>query len=254
MKDLDEILNGDPDVDLPETSPDTEPDKAEVQAEEPDKGEGEKAPDDKDAKGEKEEPPSSKDEPVTVPVKALEDERRKRQELEHKLQSLEGQLEKTEPAPDPNEDPEGFQKWQQQQNERLQSVTDERLFNERCAMSEMLVKSQKEDYDEAYQAFEKAVQDEAQQIGYSPLAVALRRAENPALFAYEHGKKTLLMAQIGDPEQYRKAAYDEGYQAALRELEAKPRPPTSLASETSNSGRRGPDWNGPAPLSEILPD
>lgn len=200
------------------------------------------------------EPPSDKakadkiepGEPATIPKARLDAEIAKRKDLEERLSRLEGKDGEKPEKPDILEDPEGYEQY-----------LDTKLFTERCAISEELVKSSvgEQEYQKAYEAFEAAV-SENPALGYQ-----LRQAPNPAKFAYEQGRKHQFLAEIGnDP-----AAYKEKLKAELvaeikaeltaekpDETPAKPSPPKSLATKPSGPTSPGPGWQGPTPLEELL--
>lgn len=162
-------------------------------------------------------PPSAStetDDRPLVPRKALEDERRKRQDLEKRIEELSRQTtaqpqpqqqspqqEQPRPQrrqrPDPWTDPEGAAEHDRQEFFGA-------IFETRVIMSEELIRSAKTDYDEMKEIFiAEARQQPAleQQLKSHPL---------PAKFAYETGKRLKLMREIGDdPEAYRARVEEE---------------------------------------------
>jgi DNA repair exonuclease SbcCD ATPase subunit len=146
MDDIDNILNGE------------EPQVAEVveepQAEAPEEPKQPRGPDGKFAsKGEDTDaPPASED---RVPIAAIHDERRKRQELERRVAEYEAKLQQLQnppqPAPDMFENPEG---WQNHFGGQIkQQAAQEASFNSLLNTSEMLCRDKYEDFEEAKTKF-----------------------------------------------------------------------------------------------------
>lgn len=264
---LDDLLPDSPEDPTPEKEA-AKPDDKEVKAEaEPDKqpekdeakGEADKA-DKSDAElsadGEKDAPPASepktKDEKPTVPLAALEDERRKRQELEQKLSELDRKIseQKQEPRPDELEDPDGAAAWDK-------ARASERDFQTRAALSQELMAELHDDYDEIEQIFvEEAAKNPA-------LAVQWQNHAAPAKFAYQEGRRLKFAREVGDdPESYRERLKAELVPELKAELMKELKPdrtpvntPESLAKEPSDAPREaGKAWDGPAPLDQLLPE
>lgn len=110
--------------------------------------------------------------PQTVPLAALQDERRKRQELEAQIEQLRDQS----PKPDIFEDPDAVL-------EKLKAEVighaDQRWINASRAM----VMASKPDYVEREAVFMELTQ------GNPSLVSEMMKADNPALFAYETARK-----------------------------------------------------------------
>lgn len=192
------------------------------------------------------EPPAPQDDDKgqRVPLKALEDERRKRQELENRLAQLE---QKEAPkAPDPIDDPEGYQTYQ-----------DQKALNDRIELSMEFARELHEDFDDVYQVFI----DEA---ATNPvLAQQAIQAKAPALHCYREGKRLMQMREIGDPLEYA----NKQVEAATSELKAeiaelrkqletnqkRESIPQSLAGQRSVGQRGGPTEPTDASLSDLLP-
>lgn len=201
-------------------------------------------------KAEADEPPAveaPQPEPKAVPLAALQEERAKRQDLERRLREIE-EAKAKEPEPDFFEDPTGALK-------RFEQKIEERSVQERIAISEemMIDRVGQEKWDQALTAFESAVSENP------ALAAQMRGARNPAKFAYDYGNKTRLMKEMGDdPQAYRDRLKAE-VMAELKAELAKEQPAaslpktTSLAGAKSESGLKTPAWDGPAPLSDLLP-
>lgn len=138
-----------------------------------------------------------------VPLKALEDERRKRQQLEREFQDLKRKIEK--PAgkegsgePDPLIDPAGFR----------QHMRDEfRMETIEASRADMIDEVGEEDFGAAEAAFIAAAQADPK------LAEKLQRSRDPARVAWREGKK-LIEAQAkaqaeADPEVQKQKLRDE---------------------------------------------
>lgn len=193
--------------------------------------------------------PQETDDDKTVPLKSLTEERSKRQELERRLQQFEQQRnQQQEPAkaPDPIDDPEGYQQYQ-----------DQRTLNDRIELSLEIGREMHQDFDDVAKAF----YEEAEK---NPL-LAQQAIQNkaPGLFMYREGQRILRQREIGDPEDYAKRKVDEATAELRKELdelkakltndEKRSQIPPSLAGEAS-SGTGNPKQPSHTPLSNILPE
>lgn len=197
-------------------------------------------------KGDTEEaPPASASEPENVPVKALQDERRKRQELEQRFADLQQQVEQKtaapQPPPDIFEDPEGRLGVERQQ-------TAQELYQQRFFMSQKLAELQ-----HGKEAVVEAVNWAAEKVKQDPqFNMAALSQMDPVGFAIEQHRREQ-MASIS-PDDF--AAFN-----AWRELQAKqpaePAPavqfPTSTVQDGSVASRGGPVWSGHTPDKDLLP-
>lgn len=201
-------------------------------------------------KGEEEHevPPTPKEEPSTVPLTALQDERAKRQQLEQRLAQLqEGVGEK----PDPVTDPEGAYV-------ALQSDVQSQLLNMRIDMSRQVAVQNLQDYEEVEAKFmELAGQDPT-------YWTQVAQSANPAMTTYQLGKQLMLQQEIGnDPEAYKAKLIEEGKRQALAEIEAakaeevKKATAASLPSDLSGPSipaGEATSWQGPDKPEEIFPN
>lgn len=150
MGTLDEFLKGD---EQPEETPETPIETAETpEAEEP-KGQVRDEKGRFASKGETEAAPPAAEEPVTVPVKALQEERRKRQELEQQIAEVTQRIQQQppQPAPDMWEDTQG---WQQHfGSEVVSTAVQQATLNARLDMSEMMVRQAHPDFEDRKAAF-----------------------------------------------------------------------------------------------------
>lgn len=195
-----------------------------------------------------------------VPRKALEDERRKRQDYERRMADMERQLQAlNQPQqqrqqvapPDPVTDPEGaFAHYQRQQEFQLQ--------NYRYTMSRDVMQAVKPDYEEVEAVFVAAAEND---VG---LQMKLAQSANPAKFAYEQGLRLRALAEIGDdPETYKARVRAEleaefaarGGAAPVSSAPKAPGAPKSLAGIPTANPNRHKDGRfapGPASLEDII--
>lgn len=196
-----------------------------------------------------------------VPLKAVEDERRKRQELEKRIAEFEARFaqkpqEQVAP-PDWDLDPRSAAA-------HLAAEMQRRTFTMAVEMSERVLKQQHPDYEEVRNVFAEAAKADPR------LAMELVNHPFPAEFAYQQGKRLRMLQEIGDdPESY-KARLREELLAELRSQGA-PAPaqpqvsrhsapvPKSLARAPSATqpirdqrGRFAPSDDGPTPLEDII--
>lgn len=191
--------------------------------------------------------------------KALEQERKRRQEHERKLAELEGKLsafstltaKPNAPAqPDAEQEPDfysGPEKYIETREQRLMAA-----FNARLAeLSADAMRAAHPDYDEAEKAFLEAVQ-------HNPaLAQQLRASGNPARFAYEHGKAYQQLRGLGSIDELTNRIRQE--ERAKIEAEFRQKGALAAASQASTSsagarsaGAQSPVVTGETPIGEIL--
>lgn len=208
------------------------------------------------------EPPSTPltpaPEPEHVPRAALQDERRKRQQIEKQFaelqQRLQQQPQQEQQRPDWFADPERAAQMQRHELDR-------QIFETRLELSESIIAEKYQDYAEIRDVFADAAARDPS------LAAQLIRQPNPAKYAYEVGKYIASMREIGtDPAAYRERVraevmkelghtQEQGGQPQ-RQLAAPSAPvPKSLAKAPSAQPRAPSGQfasNGPTPLSEII--
>jgi hypothetical protein len=195
------------------------------------------------------------EEKATVPLKALQAERTKRQELEQRLKELEDRAKAPEPEPkpipNPAVDPAAYHAHIQEQQANT-------LLN----VSEILARQRYADLDEKIAAFrEEADRNPA-------LYHELFRQKDPYDWVYQQGKARLALKEIGtDPEAYRQKVIQET-EASLREKlraevmaelgivpqsnqDERPAVPVSMASARAAS-QRSEVYRGPVPLGQLL--
>lgn len=197
--------------------------------------------------------PAPKDELKTVPMDALLDERRKRQELEHRLQALEAGKPAEEDKPSFFEDPEAALK-------NLRQEIEAGRIDDRVNLSVEFAKSRHDDFEDVMgKAWPNLVRSNPEIMN------AAAQSPNPGEYAYQACKRALVMQEVGgDPAAFRQKIYDEAFEAgkkaALEEKVAQAEKdaalqeslPESLAGERSAGSRSGPAWGGPTPLDNIV--
>ena len=154
------------------------------------------------------EPASDPGENKTVPLAALEDERRKRQELESRMAAFEEKQRQAE-RPDPEIDPEGAAAFDTQESYRWFVG----------ALQEQM-RMQFHDYDEVEQVFNE---EAAKNLG---LAQQLYQSANPAVFAYKEGLRLKQVRDMGENPQEFLAQMREQITAEVKE---------SLRAETATN-------------------
>lgn len=240
MTGLEQILADEP------TETTVEPEAKEAAAPAPEEAKGAPETPAEDPTGEKpadqpkdDAPPASK-EPQHVPIDALIEERRKRQEFERQLEELRNQ-QKPKERPDWHNEPDKAASTLEQQFET-------RLLNERFNMSETLARQQygAETIDKDVEAFEAMVKERPY------LREELRNAPHPYDFVHQTVQKETMLKEMGDPETFKQklladpeflklAAEKAGaLQPAAPPKPAKPGAPPSLAGETSEAAAKGP--------------
>jgi len=190
---------------------------------------------------------AEEEKPHAVPVQALLEERRKRQELEARLQQIQ----------QPQVKDEDF--WQAPAAAARQLMTSEtqamqqEIANIKYNLAEDLTRSLHSDYDTVRDGFLAKVH------AGDPWAVAVAQqmstAPNPAKFVYDQSKRQAQLEQIGDLGSYEARIRAEERAKVLKELQ-KPTPvpdvPRSLNSEPSAVIPSTPTGFEPTPLENLL--
>lgn len=179
-----------------------------------------------------------------IPQAALIAERRKRQEIERELQAYRQQAAQQQPQfeQDPNEWASHFQ--QQMQSQMKASLVD---------MSETLVRAQFKDFDQVRDAF---IESASQNPVYINQMMA---SPNPALYAYQEGKRLMALREMGDdPQAWRKSIEEKAVAAYLESQKTQATQasvanlPTSLGDVRATGGQKAEQYAGPKPLNDIL--
>ena len=199
--------------------------------------------------------PPALEEQHTIPPKALQEERRKRQELEQQLneirQQMASQQQPQQPRPDFWEDQEGYL---QHYGEQILTQAEQRAlarFEERLiARSANAARAKYEDFDDTVAVF-------ADMAKANPaLEAQLRQHENPGEFVYTTAKTQMELAQYGGDMsaliEAKVRAELEKAQAQQPKPEPAPQPqiPETLAG--AQSAKSGTIAAGPPTLDSIL--
>lgn len=147
----------------------------------------------------------------SVPKSALLDERKKRQERESELKAAQAQLQQylqqQQPAPDLLDDQQGYA-------DHIQQQVDGKIRNVTIQMSQEMMRSQHEDYDQVEDKFMQMVSDDPS------LQIKLQESEHPAKFVYETVKKAEQYAEMQDVDTYKAKLKAEALTEAKAEIEA----------------------------------
>lgn len=181
--------------------------------------------------------------------KAMMEERRKRQELENRLKSLES----AKPAEAPKsfwDDPEAALKRTQEEVQRV-------AMNTRLATAEAIARSRYNDFDDKIAVFSELVQSTP---GLQAQCLA---APDPAEFAYKTAKNHLEIKEFGSIDAYKedlrvkmeakiRAEIEASLKAKQEELEKARAALTPSLTDARSTGVNKPVWSGPTPLDGIL--
>lgn len=238
---LDQVLNGSPDTDEPmgELQQLEQPQGDPVQAEPP---QGDPA-------AANAAPPAAAQETKTVPLDALEAERKQRKDWKEKALRLEGELAAYQ---------RGAQAQQPQQQYEPQDVdpvqqVEMRAFHRHLNMSETIARQNHPDLDEKFAVFQKAAQADP------TLVQRVFNDPHPWGAMYREAQKIQMLQEIGDnPTSYREKLKAEimaelgQTQAAAPAAAPAAQIPQSLATARSAASRSAPAWTGPSSLDSIL--
>ena len=247
-KPIEEILNG-PSDDAPAPEPAAAPEEDVPVVEEA------ATPEETQPKGESEAPEASKGEPPApeednmVPLKALKDERAKRQDAEARLNKVMADK-PPEPVPDVIEDPEGYAA-------RVKADADQSVADQKFAMSKIMAERDHDNYAEMEAVFIEAVQENP------ALRQAMNQHPHPSEFAFQEAKKIVAMQEIGDdPAAFRDQTRKDIEAEVRAEIAAENKTaaekakldniPQSLTGEVSVADRGKPAYAGPSSIKEIL--
>lgn len=234
-----------------------------VQSEEATPVEQEAAPE-AESTGEQDEgaTPGATEQQRLVPVAALQDERRKRQEAAELVRELQARIDAIErdtqarrqPAPEPEPEltedaimadlPKAFKTVERKFEQRLDGM--------RYQMSEAQARKIYNDYDEV-------IQEYVQLARQNPVvAQQVHMDAAPAFAAYDYVKKARAAREASDPkklEEKIQAEVSKRLQAELDKLKAIPaaqQVPQSIGSVRGSGATSNPAWSGPPSMSDIL--
>lgn len=199
--------------------------------------------------GEETEEPEGKAETTTaeeksVPIKALTEERRKRQEAEKRAEELEAKLTKIEPekVPDPVEDPEGYKQYMED-SRHLDAL------KVKVSLSRDVMLDLKTDYAEKENVFVELARKNlflVQQMNASP---------NPAKFAYQTAVEHLETTKLRDPK-YKETLKEEIRKEILAELKGTARKKSALdvpdLTQATAAGKNSDKTESLAELDDIM--
>lgn len=214
---LDDLLNGD---EAQVTEPEAEGEQEQAEAEPEQSEEAEQPETDKADEAEDSTPESKeKDKAEEWTKAAVLDERRKRQELERKLAEFEKSKEEKPARPDLFADPDGALGHIEKS---LREEMQQNLSNTRLEISQELMRTVHEDYDELETEFVDMAKDNP------VLLKELNESSNPARFAYETAKKAREAAELKDVDKIRarieaeiRAEIEQKLKQELEQTEAK---------------------------------
>lgn len=215
----------------------------ETPAEEPVE-EGQEQPPEEPTKTPAEEP---KAEQPMVPLAAVHEARDLARDLKAELEAMKAAQkpkEEPKPVPDPIVDPDAFREHNQGQFTQLEQALEQKLMNSRLNMSE-------------YQAVRTAGSDKVEAVKewvktQPEYAVAeILQHPDPYAFAIEKHESAQLAQKMSDPETRRQF---EAFLANQNNPSPAPTAPATTANARNVGGRAGPQWAGPTPLEQILPN
>jgi hypothetical protein len=183
-----------------------------------------------------------------VPVSALLEERRKRQEFEARLQQMQTPTVKDEEfwqAP--------VQTTQQLLGQHGQQVQ-QQIQSIKYELAEDLTRSLHDDYDAVRDEFIAMVEQQ------NPMAVAIAQQmgaqPNPAKFVYDQTKKLSALKIVGDPRSFEERIRADERAKLLIEMQQQgrtpPSVPRSLNSEPSAPSPSTPDSFEPTPIGALF--
>lgn len=244
-KSLDDILDGEPEV-QEQAAP--EPEQPEPQVE----GSEEKGvePEQQEQPVEPEAEPPSADklpEDVYKPLRAVRDENKA---LKDRLEALEKEAQQRQQPKEPEAPPPSV--WEDENawgGQLVSQAVQQAAYQSRLQMSEMLMAEQVDDFSTVKQQL-------VEFVGQNPvLNQQVAESQHPWRTAYQAFKNQQTMAELGATDiASLEAKMREKLLAELQEqVPAKPVPP-SLSTKRNVGNRSGPSWSGPTPLGELIGD
>jgi len=240
-------------AEIPEEEPkETEVTQEEVTTEEPTEDKTEVEPEEKPTE-ENEDDTKGIDPQNAAMLAKAEDVTKKWHIEQSRADALQKQLDELnqKPAPDPVDDPAGFQQHQTDQLAAERETRSQERLEDRMEMSRLLVMTVKEDYE----AIEKVFLAEAHEN--PALARKLNEAPNPALFAYEQGLRIQMLS--ADPEAVREQIRQEERAKILAEQDTSDKEKAAKQAEIDNAispslankGNSGLETEAPADMDFI---
>lgn len=184
-------------------------------------------------------------------LRAAEEERRKRQELERRLAELEKPKQPESEKKTFWDDPEGFLKAHDQQIE--QKLT-QREMNAKLSTAEAIARVKYKDFDQNVEEFAQALQ------ATPGLRESWLASQDPAEFAYRFGERTKLIREAGSLdalkakiEKETRAKLEAEFKAKQKELEQQRAALTPSLSDVRGASKQSqPVFTGPTPFEDIL--
>lgn len=193
-----------------------------------------------------EKPPEDKPPPDHVPTRALQDERRKRQELERELAELRQKAEATTAKPNLFEDPDSWEKALDERVEKKLAGVREQSEQRFLALVEQAAKARHKDFEDMAVVFAETAKTTPGLIDEA------RNAPDPAEFIYQAGRNLKRVQEAGSIEALIERAREEGRQEALKG-KVQPKIPESLTDIGSAPSQREQQVFTPKPLTALLP-
>lgn len=234
MSDIESILNGEPEP-VTEPEPAQEPEQAQ-------ETEAEEVTEQAEPTGEEEsETPAPKTDESMVPLKALTEERRKRQELEAQLKADDKK------APDIFEDQEAYTR-------HISEQVSQQVLNERANISEFLARREFPDLDAKVEKFQAMIETNP------ALKDQVMSAVSPYHELVDVVTKAEELEQLKDVDSYKEKIRAEVEAEIKAEYEAKAKKsetlrdsiPPSLNDVGTKGGLKGHNYSGPTSLDQIL--
>lgn len=198
-------------------------------------------------------PPASEHD-KQVPLKALEEERKSRQDWKEKAIRFEEELKHLRAQ---QSQPQQQQPTQQSQQQPMSPEM--AMLNERFNISEMMAREKYADLDEKMEVFQKAAAENP------ALGAELAKQKHPYDWMYKHATKLQALAEIGDdPTAYEQKLREKimaelqasqqttAEAAPVQTQAAAPVLPKTLATSRSAGPRSAPTWTGPTPLNDVI--
>jgi len=178
-----------------------------------------------------------------VPLKAYEEERKKRQDHKERADRAEERLRVYE------EQQRANQQGQQPQDPFVSMQ--QQIINERFNTSEMIARSKYQDLDEKLEVFKEAAK------ANPALGAQMMQQTNPYDFAYKEAARIQLQRELGDdPNAYKARLEAEIREKVMAELGQGGTPqvklPASLGGARSSAPRGAPAYTGPTPFDQVV--
>lgn len=193
---------------------------------------------------------------VQVPLKALQEEREKRQQYERELKDYREQQEKAKKEapnlPDYFENPDEYnaaiERMVQERVSGLEARVNQQMSSAWLSMSERAAKARHTDFDSMLEAFSTEAQTNP------VLAAQMMQAADPGEYVYQTGKKLQALSSTPDldtlkaqiREELRLEMLAEAKQGADAKSAKLASVPKSLSREQSAAGPRETEWSPPS--------